>query len=362
MRIGPDGAALIGCTALPGSGSEAYAAESSGLTVMKAIRRILVCVKNPAAKSLPAVTKGAQLAQALQAELCLFQSIALPPYLENEAAYLNDALADAERCTEEVCLAALDGLARRTRRRGIMATVSAQFDYPVYEAVIREAIRLKADLIVAEQHHGHRAASLLHLVDWELLRLSPLPVLLVKDARTYRRPRILAAVDPDHTYAKPVWLDREILTTAREITTALKGALHALHAYPPVPLPVVSSGVLSERRLADVQARSAASATRKLRRTLADAQVRGAEPHVVGRHASDAIVELAEELDAAMVVMGAVARSGFKRLLIGNTAERVLDRLSCDVLVVKPEHLARRVAPPRRSLLRRTERVAPVML
>jgi len=34
--------------------------------------------------------------------------------------------------------------------------------------------------------------------------------------------------------------------------------------------------------------------------------------------------------------MGAVSRSALARLLIGNTAERVLDKLSCDVLIVKP--------------------------
>jgi hypothetical protein len=37
-----------------------------------------------------------------------------------------------------------------------------------------------------------------------------------------------------------------------------------------------------------------------------------------------------------MVVMGAMSRSGLKRVFIGNTAERVLNDLPCDVLVVKP--------------------------
>jgi universal stress protein E len=52
--------------------------------------------------------------------------------------------------------------------------------------------------------------------------------------------------------------------------------------------------------------------------------------------------------------MGAVSRSGLKRLFIGNTAERTLDRLDCDVLVVKPQEFVSRVAPksrgPRRAL------------
>ena len=35
--------------------------------------------------------------------------------------------------------------------------------------------------------------------------------------------------------------------------------------------------------------------------------------------------------------MGAMSRSGAARLLIGNTAERILDDLACDILVVKPQ-------------------------
>ena len=46
--------------------------------------------------------------------------------------------------------------------------------------------------------------------------------------------------------------------------------------------------------------------------------------------------QVARHTHCAMVVMGAVSRSGLKSIFIGNTAERVLDRLQCDLLVVKP--------------------------
>ena len=48
------------------------------------------------------------------------------------------------------------------------------------------------------------------------------------------------------------------------------------------------------------------------------------------------------------VVMGAISRSGLRRLFIGSTAERVLDLLRCDVLVIKPRGFKARV-PRRRS-------------
>jgi universal stress protein E len=39
-----------------------------------------------------------------------------------------------------------------------------------------------------------------------------------------------------------------------------------------------------------------------------------------------------------LVVMGAIARWGIKRAVIGSTAERVLDSLPCDVLIVRISH------------------------
>jgi len=45
---------------------------------------------------------------------------------------------------------------------------------------------------------------------------------------------------------------------------------------------------------------------------------------------------VADEIGASLVVMGAVSRSRLQEIFLGSTAERVLDRITCDVLVVKP--------------------------
>ena len=50
-----------------------------------------------------------------------------------------------------------------------------------------------------------------------------------------------------------------------------------------------------------------------------------------------AIAELIRRMrGGAAIVMGALSRSGLKGLFLGNTAEDVLDRLHCDVVIVKP--------------------------
>jgi len=317
---------------------------------VRRIRRILLAVKDPAARALPALAKAAQLARAFDAELVLFQALTDPLYLENGMAGLR-GFREIERRAQDTGRARLEAHVRRLGRRGLRMTVSVEWDYPAYEAVVRAASRTGADLIVAERHAGrHIAAGLLHLTDWELLRLAPMPVLLVKRPGLYQRPLVLAAVDPDHRYAKPVRLDREILASGAALADALHGRLHAVHAYSPLPLTAYTRGTLSEDIVADLQRRSARAAAAKLERLARPLGIGKSRRHLIARHPSDAIEQAAAETRSAVVVMGALARSGLKRLLIGNTAERVLDHLPCDLLVVKPAGFRRQVPLRRRGV------------
>ena len=126
----------------------------------------------------------------------------------------------------------LERIAEGLRSRTLEVRVDADWDYPVHEAIVRHARRIKADLVVAEAHAGRRLAPwLLHLTDWELLRTCPVPVLIVKSPRMWKRPRVLAAIDPLHAFAKPAGLDAEVLEAGAQVADALRGALHALHTY-----------------------------------------------------------------------------------------------------------------------------------
>ena len=58
---------------------------------------------------------------------------------------------------------------------------------------------------------------------------------------------------------------------------------------------------------------------------------------VVKGHASHVIPEIVDTEQIDLVVMGSVARSGVAGLLVGNTAEAILEQLSCSVLTVKPD-------------------------
>jgi universal stress protein E len=54
--------------------------------------------------------------------------------------------------------------------------------------------------------------------------------------------------------------------------------------------------------------------------------------HIRMGEPDDVIVENARQMNASLVVVGNAARSGLSALINGNTVERVVDRLDCDVL------------------------------
>lgn len=313
---------------------------------MKPIRRILVGVKDPGARALPAVEKAAQLAVAFGAELTVFHAIADPvaaePYL-----YAKGGFIEHEREVRRQHLARLEGVAERLRRRHrhLKLRVEAEWDFPVHEAIVRRARKGKADLIVVEAHAGRRLAPwLLRLTDWELLRTSPVPVMVIKSARAWRRPLLLAAIDPAHAFAKPAGLDGEVLRAGGQLAEALRGSLHVMHAYLRVPragAPLMAAGA---QVVQEILASTELEAQQGFDRALRASRIPRRRRHLVNGAPSEAIPRLARALSADIAVMGAISRSAIKRVVIGNTAERVLGALPCDVLVVKPARFVTRVS------------------
>lgn len=308
---------------------------------MRAIRRILVAVKDPTSRSLPGVMKAAQLAKAYGAELELFHSLSSALYVDAYA-FADNGLSGIETATRDRTLAQLERVAGRLRAQGLRVSSCARWDYPIYEAVVRRAHQIKADLIVAERHGGlHIAPGLLQLTDWELLRSSPVPVLLVKSRGTYRRPVILAAVDPGRRHAKPPGLDKEILAATSSLASALHGSMHAVHAY--VPLGALPYTSIPAAEVNELEAQTALEARRRFEQGLAKSRIPRKNRHLVAREPVFGIDQIARETHTAIVVMGALSRSGLKRFIIGNTAESLLDYLACDALILKPRKSVKKV-------------------
>lgn len=301
---------------------------------MKPLKRILVAVKDPTARTMPAVRKAAQLALASGATLELFHALSETVLIDALEAR-RESLREYEAKRRSEVLKRLESVARLIRKHGIAVTTGAEWDYPVSEAVVRHALRTRADLVVAERHaKRHVAGWMLSYTDWELLRESPCPVLLVKQARAWHRPVIMTAVDPFHTHAKPARLDIALLQASARLATEMRGKLRIVHCVPPATM--VTAALAQAPVVIDTSQATLARARKALAAEVARLPLPSHQLKVIEGTAREALPKVAEALGADVVVMGALSRSGLRRVFIGNTAESVLDTLQCDVLVVKP--------------------------
>jgi len=185
------------------------------------------------------------------------------------------------------------------------------------------------------------APGLRRLADWELVRLSPVPVLLVRLPRPYHHPTILTAVDPSHAFAKPAQLDVDLLSLSTLLTKGLRGKLHAVHVYAPASVGDLARAAAAGLPVAET---CALESKRRFDRLLEGADIPQLRRHLIGGSPGEDIPKLAQRLRADIVVAGALSRAGLQRLLIGNTSEQLLTSLPCDLLVAKPADFRDRVA------------------
>lgn len=307
---------------------------------MPRLRCILVAIRDPLAPPRRALAKAASLARHSGARVELYHAIS--EFVASDAVRRSIARRDARPLLAGIAAkrtGQLERIARAAVLRGIETGCHASWDSPAHEAIVRRAWTVRADLVVAESYaHRFAARWFLANTDWELIRVCPMPLLLAKTERPYDTPRIVVALDPQHAHDKPGALDLSLLQAASALARGLGGEVHAAHAYVPlsmvvptaVPMPVPTwvppeADDLHRRRIREAFERMAGRG-----------RIPAARRHLLMGAAVPELERLTRRLRAQILVMGAVSRSGIRRVFIGNTAERLLDHVSCDLLVVKP--------------------------
>jgi universal stress protein E len=308
---------------------------------MLRLNRILAVV-DPTSDVQPALDKARLLAKRAGATLELF-ICDFDPSLSGKPLFDMEQLKHLRVQFIEERMEFLEALADEARSQGITVETHVHWDNPVYRGVLRRVQESSPDLVVKDTHH-HSALRrvLLTNTDWSLIRTCPAPLLLAKPRDWPAQPRILAALDPEHVGDKPAALDHAILDAAGLLAKSLDGELHAVHAFLSAALMAAVTGA-GASAMAFPTGESAGELVARERERIgavlagiAAAHSLPAERiHVEQGAASDVLQIVARSLAADVLVMGAVSRSRLQELFVGSTAERVLDRLACDVLVVK---------------------------
>jgi universal stress protein E len=309
---------------------------------MRPIRRILVAIKDPAHTPRHALEKAASLAAAFGAKVELFHAIADPVITDSlrhgkRPLSRNEAM---QRIVEQR-RQRLAKLAAGAAPKQTPCTLHVDWDFPAHEAIVRRAVKSRADLVILESERHLPGANLLMThSDWELIKSCPCPLLLARSGRAYQRPTVLAAVDPLHSHDKPAALDHQLLDVAGAFSRALRGELYAVHAY--LPLSYFTPTMPGEPAAAswlppEVETAHREQLATQLRKLTARHKIPRNRQSLLHGDAPHELAAEAKRKKAQLVVMGAVSRRGLKRLFIGHTAQRALHLMPCDVLVVKPK-------------------------
>jgi universal stress protein E len=265
-----------------------------------------------------AADRALALAQAQGACVTLFHSMSADEVWvaeRDEYHFVAEGLQDSGR-------EALESVLAEFRAKSIASELVIAAERPD-RAIIRQVRARGIDLVVTGKRSSAGAEDRsIGSVALHLLHDCPSAVWVVRAHTEPTRGCVLVATDLSE-------VGERALDVGAELARNLGEDLHVVHALQ-LPLQVQYEG---EDASAAYQRDAASAARAKISQRLGDVK---ASIHVALSAPTAAILAAARRFEADVVVLGTVSRGGLPGLIIGNTAERLLGRLACSLLAVKP--------------------------
>ncbi len=208
------------------------------------------------------------------------------------------------------------------------------------ERVIHRVLDEDCDLVI-KNVEGRTQRAGFKAMDMELLRKCPCPVWLCRPIeRPHRDIDVAVAVDPECEEASAYDLAIRLLRWSRALADTCSGELHIISCwdydvdeYLRHKFPISAS---------DEELDRATEAARSKHRSKLDVLIRASGiggkldvNHTIARP-DRYIPLLIEERKFDILVMGTVGRTGIPGFIMGNTAENILQKVSCSLLALKP--------------------------
>ena len=231
----------------------------------------------------------------------------------------------------------LDEHADVLRQRGISVDTKLLIGTPFIE-LIRQVLRDDHDLVIKGAYRS-AGSPFFPGEDTHLLRKCPCPVWILNSVSEPRSQRILVAVDPDFDDAPRTELNQLIMELATSLARQDGAKLDVVnvwrlqeeaalrHGLAKIPEDSINRMVAKEKTDSEARLQRLVAGFSEYDDIMRVLHIKGAPADVIPEHAK------AESIDT--IVMGTLARTGVAGLFIGNTAETILNHVSCSVLTVK---------------------------
>ena len=265
-----------------------------------------------------------------------------------QQALQNDHLARLEAMIE-LCVNKPDNSSR--------ANVSTQvLTGTVFLEIIRAVLREGYDLVIKSAEDPTWMDRIFGSDDMHLLRKCPCPIWLHKPQEIARYKSVMAAVDLPEKESDQPELYQNILTLATSMAVDESAELHVVHAWQSMnihllarwvdnPNEVTKELIDSERARHEKAFLEFRSFVEGMLDEHSSASI-APQFHLLPGAPAEVIPAKAKEINADLVVMGTVNRTGIAGLFIGNTAEAILEQLHCSVLAIKPANFETPVKLP----------------
>lgn len=266
----------------------------------------IFCVVDPTTTNQRALRRAEGIAAAVKVPVHAYVCIN-GKYVTTQNADREMTLA-AEKARHE---AWLDRLVQPLREQGIEVTTEVDASDNWHEALANAAKRSGNDLIIkTSEKKPSLQRRLMRTADWTLLRSATCPVLIVKAEEQRKLDKILVAVNLQAEDEAHVALTDRVIEEAHRIADAFNTELWAANAYEGSENFVYPDALARRTRVDPMKCK-----------------VDDASPEALLR-------ELTEKESIPMVIVGSIVRKGIKGVVVGNTAERILDGLQSDILVI----------------------------
>lgn len=279
----------------------------------------LFVVIDPTSKKQPALERSADIAAKSKGKVTAFSAIYKPiEEMGSAASRKSGKQAELKSWKEKVT-----AMVAPFKAKGLKLVQDCAWTSDWYAAVSRAALRADADLVIKSTFRHGKLKRLLHSTsDFTIMRHSPAPVLLVRERKGFSGKVILAALDIESKDEGHIGLNNSVMKHAHEMADFTGLPLHVIAAV--TRKPDFSHLLEGEESHPDGPEATLAHAF----------GVELAHFHTVRGDAKRVIPECVNFLKAEIVVLGVSKRSGTKGVLVGTTAQKILDQLDCDVLAV----------------------------
>lgn len=206
--------------------------------------------------------------------------------------------------------------------------------------IIWHILRNSNDLLIKEAEPKESGKGF-KAIDMELLRKSPCPVWLCRPIKQHRKQiRVAVAIDPKNATQEGRNLSLRQLELSRSLADTCSGVLNIISCWDYEFEEYLRDNVWI--KIEDDKLAKTVDGVCLDHRAALDCLLDGSGitdnvliHHVRGRP-DKVIPQYIEDKRIDILVMGTVARTGISGLVIGNTAENVLQKIGCSLLALKP--------------------------